>query len=85
MVNWKITAATIFCEDVDDEVTLLVFKDGTVKCVASQKYSRSDKETSRALREKSRKLKRPLACKGSACPRPADYRDRLMAEEAQQK
>ena len=26
MVNWQVTATTIYCDAVDDEITLLVYK-----------------------------------------------------------
>jgi hypothetical protein len=36
MVDWQITAATIYCDDVDDEVTVIVNRDGSVRCVRKQ-------------------------------------------------
>lgn len=85
MVDWKITAATIYCEDVDDEVTLLVYKDGTAKCTGSGKYSRPDKETARTIKTKCKLLKRQIACKGGECYRIIEYRDRIFAEEPSRK
>ena len=32
MVDWQVTATTIYCDAVDDDVTLLVYKDGSAKC-----------------------------------------------------
>jgi len=83
MVNWKITAATIFCDNVDDEVTLLVYNDGAVKCVSCPKYLQPDKETAKIIKEKSKRLKRQVACAGSGCTRVTQYRDRLLAEESE--
>ncbi len=34
MVNWQITATTIYCEAVSDEVTIMVHKDWSVTCTA---------------------------------------------------
>jgi hypothetical protein len=81
MVNWKITAATIYCEDVDDEVTLLVYKDGTARCTAIGKYGKPDKETAKAVKAKGKSLKRQITCKGGGCSRVSQYRDRIFAEE----
>jgi hypothetical protein len=39
MVDWEITATTIYCKAVDDEVTLLVSADGTCRCTGRQKYA----------------------------------------------
>lgn len=32
MVNWQITAKTIYCDIVRDEVTIMVKKDWSVQC-----------------------------------------------------
>ena len=85
MVDWKITAATICCEDVDDEVTLLVYKDGTAKCTSSGKYTKPDKDTAKAVKAKGKALKRQIVCKGDECSRVTEYRDRIFAEEPAQK
>jgi len=37
MVDWQITAATFRCETVNEEITLLVNKDWTVKCTSYMK------------------------------------------------
>jgi len=81
MVDWKITAATVYCEDVDDEVTLLVYKDGTAKCTSREKYTKPDKETAKTVKTRSKSLKRQIVCKGSECSRVTKYRDRIFAEE----
>ena len=83
MVNWQVTATTIYCDAVDDDVTLMVFKDGTARCVSYQRYGEPDKETRKTLEEKSRYLGVQLACEGPECRRVIQYRDKLFAEEAQ--
>ncbi|MFH1650949.1 MAG: hypothetical protein ABID87_02425 [Chloroflexota bacterium] len=80
MFNWQITATTVHCEDVDDEVTVMVYKDGSIKCVGYEKYGAS-KEAIKALREKSRQSGRDLKCSGTDCPRAVQYREKLLAEE----
>ena len=82
MVNWQVTATTIYCDAVDDEVTLLVYKDGSAKCIAYMKYGKPDKETLNLLKKKSDQLKRHRECEGPECHWVIQYRDKLFAEEA---
>ncbi len=82
MVDWQITATTIYCDDVDDEVTVIVQRDGSVRCVGFAKYDKPDKDTAGLMRQKNRQLQRQLECIGPECRRVTDYRDRLLAEEA---
>ena len=81
MVDWEITATTIYCEAVDDEVTVLVSRDGTAKCTGRQKYGRSDKETTMAVKKKSQQLGKPLACEGDACARVMQHKDELLGKK----
>ena len=81
MVDWQITATTIYCDDVDDEVTVIVQRDGSVRCVGFARYGKPDKDTAGLLKQKSRQLQRQLKCAGPECSRVTDYRDRLLAEE----
>ena len=83
MANWQITATTIYCDAVDDDVTLMVFKDGSTRCTGYQRYTSPDRETARMLDDKGRKLGRRLACEGMDCQRLTGYRDKLLAEEKQ--
>jgi len=84
MADWQVTAATIYCEDVDDEVTVIVQRDGAVRCVGFTRYGKLNKDTARMMEQKSRQLQRRLECTGPECRRVTDYRDRLLAEEAEQ-
>ncbi|MFC1974398.1 hypothetical protein ACFLVA_00075 [Chloroflexota bacterium] len=81
-VNWQMTATTIHCDAVDDEVTLMVYKDWSVKCTGYKKYSESGSEALKLLRKKSRQLKRRLECEGPECYRVLQYKEKLSAEEA---
>ena len=83
MVNWQVTATTIYCDAVDDEVSLMVYKDGSAKCVGNEKYREPDKETARLMAKKSKGLGRKLECEGSECWRVIQYRDKLFAEETE--
>ena len=82
MVNWQVTATTIYCDAVDDDVTLMVYKDGSAKCVGYEKYREPDKETAKLMEKKSKGLGRKLECEDSECWRVIQYRDKLFAEEA---
>lgn len=82
MVNWQVTAATIYCDAIDNEVTLLVYRDGSVKCVGYEKYGEPSKEIAKILKKKSKQLKRQLGCEGLDCYRMVQYRDKLFAEES---
>jgi hypothetical protein len=70
MADWQITATTIYCNDVDDEVTVIVNRDGAVRCVKFGKYGEPGKDTVQ------------LKCGGPECSLVIEYRDRLFAEEA---
>jgi hypothetical protein len=82
MMNWQITATTIYCDAVADEVTVLVYKDGTAKCTGYAKYGEPGREVGAMLRKKGRELKRSIECRGQGCSIIARYRDKLLTEEA---
>ena len=81
MVNWQITAITIYCDAVDDEVTLLVYKDWSAKCTSYSKYGEPSREIHKVLRKKSKQLGRRLECEGPECSRVLQYKEKLLAEE----
>ncbi len=85
MVSWQVTATTVHCEEVDDEVTLLVYKGWSVKCTGQKKYSNPDKDTTSLMKKKSRQSKRLLSCKGLECSRITQYKNKLVAEEGKAK
>jgi len=80
--DWQVTATTIYCDAVDEDVTLMVYKDRSAKCVGYKKYRESiTKETAKVLNKKGKKLGRELRCEGPECSRLIKYRDKLSAEE----
>lgn len=85
MVNWQVTATTIYCNAIDEEVTVMVYKDWSVKCTGYNKYHSSDKEASSLLKKKSKRLKRQLECLGTECPQVTRYKEKLLSEESQKK
>ena len=80
VVDWQLTAATIYCDAVDEEVTLLVYKDRSTKCTGYQKYSQPDRDTAKAMKIKSKQSGRKLECEGLECYRVTEYRHKLFAE-----
>jgi hypothetical protein len=81
MADWQITATTIYCDAVDDEVTLIVHHDGTVACTGHQKYFQPDKRTAKEVRRKNRLSGKILACEGLECSRVVKYRNSLLGEK----
>ena len=72
MVDWQITAATFRCETIGDEVTLLVYKDWTMKCTGFMN----------AGKRKAKKNGRSSVCRDTECQLVIEYRKKLQAEEA---
>jgi len=81
MVNWQITATTIYCPAVDEEVTVMVAKDWSTRCTGFNKYSRPGKDTLNKLSKKSRQAECNLKCEGPECLWVVQYRDKLQVEE----
>ena len=81
MVDWEVTATTIYCEDVDDEVTIIVSGNGTVKCTGVQKYVKVSKETKQELKRKSQQKGKTLLCKDAICTKLPEYRDELLKKK----
>lgn len=82
MVDWQVTATTIYCDAVDDDVTIMVYKDWTTKCTGYKKYVENlTKEVARISKKKSKRLGRQLRCEGPLDYRVTNYRDKLIAEE----
>ena len=80
MVDWQVTAVTINCYAVADEVTIIVKNDWLVKCTGFVKYAGS-REKELELLKRSMTLKRTFACKGLQCPQITEYLRKLQAEE----
>jgi hypothetical protein len=80
MVDWQITAKTIFCEAVADEVTILVHPDWSVNCTGLVKYTGS-RNASVELVRRSLDLRKSLECKGLGCPWITEYVLKLQSEE----
>lgn len=83
MAEWQVTATTIYCDAVDEHVTIMVNNDWSTRCVGhSTKYGQTmRKETARSLKKRSKALGRELGCQGPECSRILKYRDKLQAEQ----
>ena len=84
--DWQVTATSINCDAVDDDVTIMVYKDWSTKCTGYKKYGENIKrEAAKELKRRGRRLGRKLKCEGPECPRVIGYKDKLFAEEAKVK
>jgi len=79
-MEWKITAATINCRAVADEVTIIVKNDWSVQCSGFDKLKNSRRAQLQMV-ERSLDLKRTLDCKGMQCKQITDYLEKLRSEE----
>ncbi len=82
MADWQLTATTIYCDAVDDEVTIMVYKDRRTTCTGYNKYGEGlNRGAARVLKKKAGRLGKNLECEGPLDHRVTDYRDRLMTED----
>ena len=81
MTDWQITAKTIYCDAVEDEVTVMVYKNATVRCTGCKKYSEPNAITLGTIKEKSQRLKRPIKCEGEGCSHVTAYKETILAQE----
>ena len=80
--DWQLTATSIRCDAVDDDITIIVNNDWTTRCTGYKKYAENiSKELASMLKKKGRKLGRELRCEGPLDYRVTSYRDKLIAEE----
>jgi hypothetical protein len=82
MIDWQITATTIYCDAVDDEVTLLVYKDGSAVCTGFKKFTEPTDETSHITKRKERVSGKTIKCRGAGCRQAGEYRDKLFGESS---
>lgn len=82
MVDWQVTATSIYCDSIAEEVTVIVHKDWSVKCTGHSKYGEAGKQSGSQLKKKSRQTGRELKCQGLNCQQITRYKEKLAAEEA---
>jgi hypothetical protein len=81
MPDWVTTATTIYCDAIEDEVTLIADKDVTMKCTGYNRYFNPDNNTVRSLQRRGKRLNKQLKCEGLDCHRVTQYRDKLLSEK----
>ena len=80
MVDWEITVTTVYCNSIDEEVTLVVNEDGAWRCTGQQRYDQPGKDAARLLKRKSKMTGKSLNCLGKKCPAAKGYWDGLLSE-----
>ena len=81
MVDWQVTATTIFCGAVNDEVTLIITPSGEVTCTGRQKYEKPGNEAAKALKQKGKFVNKQLKCLGESCTDVKQYRNKILGEK----
>ena len=82
VAEWQLIATSIYCDAIDDDVTIIVNKDWTTRCTGYKQYVENiTKEVALMLKKKSKKLGRELRCEGPLDYRVTNYRDKLISEE----
>jgi hypothetical protein len=80
--SWQVTAKAIYCDAVDDDVTIQVFPDGSTRCTGYQKYiEHANAESTSILNNKSHQLGRQVKCEGPQDIRVTSYRDLIMNQD----
>lgn len=72
MVNWQITAKTIYCDSVGEEVTIIIRKDWSARCTGHSQPPGSGIPRNRNLN----------ACEGLGCHSVIGYVNQLKQEES---
>jgi hypothetical protein len=82
MVDWKVTATTIYCDAVDTNVAIMVYKNQSTKCAGYGKYGEGlTLDGAKIPKKKGKRLGRRLKCEGPECPRVITFRDEVFVKE----
>ena len=79
--SWQVTATTIECDMVNDQVTIMVYRDWSCRCTWWARYKKVAGEDARRKFDKDIK-KKILNCQGPECRYVTGYRDKLINEES---
>jgi hypothetical protein len=82
IAGWQTTETTIHCDAVDDEVTIVVYRDWSVKCTGYDKYGERSGDKTNLLKKRSKQFKRQLKCLGLGCDWVVQYKGKLLSQEA---
>lgn len=80
MGDWQVTATTIYCDKVDADVTIMVYKDWSTKCVICENYGMGITNIAKMFKKRE-KLRKELKCEGPVCSKVVEYKDKLFTEE----
>ena len=80
MIDWEVTATTMYCDAVADEVTIILNSDGTVRCIGYEKYSNPDKNNINHLKSKGKQFERTLQCQDLGCSLITGYKEKIFSE-----
>jgi len=73
-VEWQVTATTLYCDIVNNWVTVLTYKDGTTKCGYAVKHGQIERKVGKNDWRR---------CPGpSACALCIAYKEKIFREEA---
>jgi hypothetical protein len=75
MVDWKVTATTIYCDVVDGNVTVMVYKVRSTKCAGYARYGQEFSNFEVKALKKEGRYDRELRCEGPECLRVLATRD----------
>ena len=73
MVNWQITAKTVYCEPAGEEVTIIIKKDWSVQCTGYSKFQLPGNPLANAGEG--------MHCEGLDCRYVTEYKNQIMKEE----
>jgi hypothetical protein len=81
MVDWEVTATTIFCDSVRDEVTIIIKEDGSVKCSGRLKYNTQIKKNKNSSKKMSKADSNQIVCLGVDCVTVKQQRAKVLGEK----
>lgn len=76
-VTWRVTACTFWCDTVGDWATVLVYKDGSVRCSHFNTYGPV------VVRKKG--SREESVCEGPTCKLCLDYKEHVFHRETESK
>lgn len=80
-VDWELTAITVYCDRVKDDITLIVYKDSSTKCTGYSKYSSATIIASGIARGKDGRPLQEVRCEYPECRILAQYKEKIFSEE----
>ena len=81
MVDWQVTAITIYCDAINDEVTIMVYKDWSVKCTGCVDCNEVTGKRASLAKKGNEASKKQTRCLGHECERVIQYREGLRLQE----